>query len=217
MVSCTVTRTRSVAVPPLPSLTVSSNSSTVLAVTVGEVNEGVGVVAPESVTAGPSVWAHEKVSGSESGSAPEPLSVTSACSFTTRSTPASAVGGALTVACTVTTTRSVALAAPSFTVSSNSSAVSAATAGAVKPGVGVVLPDSVTAGPEVCAQAKVRGSASASLPLPDSVTGATLGTVWSTPASAVGGWLAKSLYVWFVTPAVAVRPPKRSIAFSPGL
>ena len=77
-----------------PSFTVSSNVSVVCAVMAGATNEGVGVLAPVSVTDGPAVCVQEYVSGSPSGSElAVPSSATTIPGLAVWSGPASATGG----------------------------------------------------------------------------------------------------------------------------
>src|SRR5688572_18990417 len=132
-----------------------------MATTVGAVNVGVALPAPENITAGPAVCTQLYVSTSASGSMLSvPSSVTCVPSLRVWSGPALAIGPWLTFS-TVTCTVSADDSAPSLTVSSNVSvAPDGATNGAVKLGCAVFAPLRLTAGPSVCTQLNVTASLS---------------------------------------------------------
>ena len=138
----------------LPSLAVRPKVRVVVAATAGAVNDTSPFVpVPESVTRGvPSAACpQDSVTLSPSGSVPEPDSVTVAPAVTDWSGPAFATGARLGDPM-LTSTVSVSLNVPSLTVRVNVRVVAVATDGAVKVGLTVVGPVSVTAGvPLVCA------------------------------------------------------------------
>ena len=163
---------------------------------------GVAVFAPVSVTAGlPPVWLHDQVSGGAPSGAVErlPSRRTVSPSPTTWSGPASAIS---TRGSTVTATVSVSVAPPAVTVSVNVSVTSTVVNGAVKPGVAVFAPVSVTFGlPPVWLHDQLSDSPSGSKERrPSRRTALASYTVWSGPASAVGS----SLSAWTVTTTVSV-------------
>src|SRR5690349_1984225 len=161
--------------------------------TVGAVKLGLGTVALESVTVGPAVCVQAKVNGSPAGSVlPLPSSVTKAPEGTAWSGPAFATGGGGGAGLTVMVTLEGAdVPLASLTTSEKTSAEGGepkGTIGAVKVGFAVAAPESVTAVPDACDQAKVSGRAEV-LALPSSVTSAPEATVWSGPALATGSGL----------------------------
>src|SRR5512140_1124166 len=158
--------------------------------TTGAVKVGLGTAASESVTRGPAVCVQAKLSGSPAGSVlPLPSSVTKAPEGTAWSRPAFATGGGGGAGLTVMVTLAGAeLPFASLTTSEKTSVTGAAlkgTVGAVKVGLAVAAPESVTGTPDDCDHANVRGSAEL-LALPSSVTSAPEATVWSGPALATG-------------------------------
>ena len=205
LVGWTVISTVSASVPPLPSLTSTSNVSVVAVSTSGAANDGVAAFPSWSETDGPPVWVHEYEMVSPSGS-DEPVAskLTDVSSSTVWSGPASAVGGSF-VGWTVISTVSVSTPPlPSLASTSKVSVVAVSTFGAVNEGVTVLAFWSETDGPAVCAQVYERVSPSGSLePVASMDTDSSSSTVWSGPASAVGG----SFVGWTVISTVSVSVP----------
>src|SRR5215217_733415 len=189
----------------MPSFATRRNVKAVSAVTSGGVNVGVALVAESSTTAGPSVWVHVKRSVSPSASVePDASSVTLPERSSTvvgppSFTPATATGRLFTFVTMTCTTLGRLESVPSLTTSWNVKMVFVET-DALKLGVAVVAPLSVTAGPPTCVHAYVRAAPSGSrLPVPLSVMTVgvrtppaptmTSATVWDRPASATGATL----------------------------
>src|SRR3990172_148280 len=174
LIGSTVIVTVSVLTRPSPSVTVSSKTRVFVSpfATSGEVNVGLATVLDDSVTASPSICAHENVTVVPLGSLPLPCKVTVTFSSTTWSLPASAINSAGLTSLTVNVIVSGSLSTmPSFTINSNVSAsvVSASTFGAVNVGYWSVVDDRATAGPSVCDHMKVNASPSGSSPEPASL------------------------------------------------
>src|SRR5690242_11183798 len=157
--------------------------------TVGAVKVGFAVAAPASVTAVPDACDQAKVSGSAELLA-LPSRVTSAPDATVWSGPALATGSGLSGFTVMVTVEGAELRFASVTISAKTRAPAGCPAGmdgAVKLGLAVLAPKSVTGRPESWLQAKEMGRPAGSLlPLPSSVTCAPDSTVWLGPALAMG-------------------------------
>src|SRR5688572_3245032 len=192
--------TSSGALTNTPSLTTRRNT---IGTSVSET--GVVHVIDASVTSshdvvGPATCVHSNASGVPFGSADAlPSSTICTPGAASRSTPATATGGALPASVIVTSTKSGCdVSLPSSTTRLNTSVADAA--GAMSCGAALVSSSSTTAVPPICCQRDPSASSSGSEePVPSRVTSVPSTMTKSTPASATGGSFSASRTVMSTT------------------
>ncbi len=201
-----------------PSVVVNWKTSTVGWLTSGAVKVGLRPSVFDSATLGPETCSQLCSSVRPSGSTADADRVTSVRSMAATGLPASISGASLS-ALTSTRTVSVTSWTPSLTVTSNRRNELVRLFGAVKLGVGVSAPVSVTSAPPICRHEIVTSRPSGSLIAADRLTRSPSSTSSSGPASTSGGSLSASTVIVMLstvsfTPSETTSSKDRSVSFS---